>query len=134
MAFAVHDPVSVRTRFASPVHGSAGRARHKAFTRAMPCHPRRAPQSLRNGTGPDRPPDYLLLHHYARQKGCRRSMSPFPNHCRTNSCVAVPSVHPSIHPCSLAPMRMRLHRIASRTDSARGQPIHGRRGRACCQG
>lgn len=97
MAFGVHGPVSVRARVASPMHGSAGRARHKAFTRAVPCHPRRALQSLRNGTGPDRPPDYLLLHHYARQKGCRRSMSPFSNHCHTNSCVVVPSMtHPSV--------------------------------------
>uniref|UniRef100_A0A8R7QG97 Uncharacterized protein n=1 Tax=Triticum urartu TaxID=4572 RepID=A0A8R7QG97_TRIUA len=126
MAFAVHDPVSAHTRFASPVRGSAGRARHKAFTRAMPCHPRRAPQSLRNGTGPDRPPDYLLLHHYARQKGCRRSMSPFSNHCRTNSCVAVPSVRPSVRALS---RQCECACIASRTDSAREQPIDGRRGR-----
>lgn len=28
-----------------------------------------------NGMDPDRPPDYLPAHHYARQKGCCRSVS-----------------------------------------------------------
>lgn len=34
-------------------------------------HPPRA----RDGMDPDRPPDYLPAHHYARQKGCCRSVS-----------------------------------------------------------
>ncbi|KAG8057109.1 hypothetical protein GUJ93_ZPchr0002g23283 [Zizania palustris] len=46
-------------------------------TRHLPV-PLQFVQSLRNGNGPDHPPDYLLVHHYARQKGCRRSMSSFP--------------------------------------------------------
>jgi hypothetical protein len=34
-----------------------------------------APGAGWNGMDPDRPPDYLPAHHYARQKGCCRSVS-----------------------------------------------------------
>jgi len=75
-------PSRATTRCRAPFARPRARQRRPASARRFhPC--RSGAGSARAviegwGNGPDHPPDYLLAHHYARQKGCHRYVSSFP--------------------------------------------------------